>query len=98
MLSFTRKIRNEKNLHKGGTKNPFTLPKKMRVELYEDWLDADAESGVFNRVVTGDESWIYKYEVPVNGVENTRGTVHKEGRMFKSKVKAPSLHSSTTVD
>ncbi len=32
--------------------------KQMRLELSQDWLTADAESGILNRVVTGDTSWI----------------------------------------
>ncbi len=36
--------------------------KQMRVELCEDFIVADAESGILNRVVTGDESCIYEYD------------------------------------
>ncbi len=32
------------------------------MKLCDDRLAADAERGILNQVVTGDESWIYKYD------------------------------------
>jgi len=39
-------------------KNLTPEQKARRVELCEEWMNADLEEGILNRVVTGDESWV----------------------------------------
>ncbi len=36
--------------------------KALRVQLCEEWTNADLGEGILNRAVPRDESWIYKYD------------------------------------
>jgi len=73
-------------------KNLAPKQKARRVELCEEWMNADLKEGILNRVVTGDESWVYEYD-PCNKRKSmewktTDESRPKKARMSKSKVKS----------
>ncbi len=66
--------------------------KALRVQLCEEWMNADLEEGILNRVVTGDESWVYEYD-PGNKRQSMEWRTPdepqpKKARMSKSKGKS----------
>ncbi len=63
-----------------------TDQKQMWVELCEDWLTVDAECEILKWVVTGNESWIYKYD-PCNRRQSMEWKTQEERHMLKLKLK-----------
>ncbi len=37
--------------------------KNERIRICCDWMVADEEEDIFSRVITGDESWVFEYDL-----------------------------------
>jgi len=65
--------------------------KETRVRVCEEWLQADAEEDIFSRVITGDESWIFEYDLVKKRADmvwlSPDEPRPKKARMSKSNVK-----------
>ncbi len=35
----------------------------LLIRVSQEWLEADEEDGIFSRVITGHESWLFKYAI-----------------------------------
>lgn len=61
--------------------------KVKRVECCEDWLEAEERGDFLNRVITGDESWFYEFDVELKSqskeMEASRRTENKKVAKIK---------------
>ncbi len=46
-----------------------TDQKGTYVHICLEWLEADEDDDIFSQVITGDESWLFEYDIQKNGLK-----------------------------